>query len=76
MSWLVARDVSEGREALNYSEWGRGDDDDEEDALEAVAEVILEGEMPPGNYLLLHPEARLTRQEQHLLMEGLKQSLR
>jgi hypothetical protein len=78
MSWLVARDVSEGREELNFSEWGRPGEDNEEDedSTEDVVEVILEGEMPPASYLLLHPEARLTGEEQRALMEGLRQSLR
>jgi hypothetical protein len=71
----VARDVAEGREALNFSEWGRGNGDEAEDALEDVAEVIPEGEMPPANYLLLHPEARLTEEEERQLVEGLRESL-
>jgi hypothetical protein len=86
MAWLVARDVAEGRETLNFSAWGTagsGDEGDEGDegeergeALEELAEVIREGEMPPASYLLLHPEARLTPDEQQQLLEGLQQSLR
>jgi Haem-binding domain len=41
MSWLTQRDVDEGRDALNFSEWDRPQD------AEDVSEVIREGEMPP-----------------------------
>lgn len=53
MSWLVRRDVDNGRDELNFSEWD--DDGDTDDAAEAVAE----GSMPPRRYTLLHPDARL-----------------
>jgi mono/diheme cytochrome c family protein len=65
MSWLVQRDIDEGREELNWSEWGPGSEGDES------AETVLEGSMPPGAYTLLHPEARLTDQEIDALAAGL-----
>lgn len=79
VSWLVARDVVNGREALNFSTWGDtrsgGDDDEPGEALEELVEVISEGEMPPASYVLIHPEARLTPSEQQQLIDGLQQSL-
>lgn len=70
MSWLVQRDVAEGREVLNFSTWGRGEQEAEE-----IGEVIREGEMPPSQYVLLHPGARLTNAEQDQLINGLAHSL-
>lgn len=63
-SWLVAHDVAEGRSALNFSDWGtaRGE------GAEEMVEVILEGEMPPVIYLLLHPSASLNPSEVDLLV--------
>jgi hypothetical protein len=63
MSWLVQRDVDEGREKLNISS-GSGE------AHEA-AETVLESEMPLRPYLLLHPEANLTTSEKQELIQGL-----
>lgn len=64
-SFLVARDVHQGRERLNFSEWG--EDYDEEDTpemfLEECWESIESGEMPLWFYLPLHPEAILTNQD-------------
>ena len=64
VSWLLARDVVEGRRNLNFSEW-RGAEPGE------LQEVVMEGEMPPAIYLLMHPSARLTTSEKRVLAQGL-----
>jgi hypothetical protein len=68
MSWLLQRHVDEGRDYLNFSEWGAGREGEE---AEELAEVVLEGEMPPRSYLPLHPEASLIRPEKEALAQGL-----
>ena len=65
MSWVLQRDVDEGREHLNFSGWQR------EQEGEEAAETVDEGTMPPGNYLLTHPEARLDDVENAALIAGL-----
>jgi hypothetical protein len=64
VSWLVAHDVEEGREHLNFSKW----QDHERSKkfaklLDEVVEVVEEEEMPLWYYLPLHPEAALTQNE-------------
>ena len=73
VSWLVQRDVDEGREHLNFSDWNQShaEHGHEEGEVEELGEVVLEGEMPPPNYLLTHPEARLTQAELAALAAGL-----
>jgi mono/diheme cytochrome c family protein len=66
VSWLVTRDVVEGRAAFNVSEWGRADNEGDE-----AAETIQEGEMPLWFYPPLHPEAQLTPAEKQQLIDGL-----
>jgi len=66
VSWLVQHDVDEGRAAVNFSEWGRP----QEEAADC-AEEVQEGEMPPRSYLLTHPDARLTDAERADLVRGL-----
>ena len=67
MSWLVQRDVDEGREHLNFSAWDRP----QKNAHEA-AEEVEEGAMPLPKYLRLHPEARLSDAEKAELVAALK----
>lgn len=69
-SWLVRADVDEGRSELNFSEMDRARDEARE-----AAEVVLEGEMPPPWYVLLHPEARLTDAERIELAQGLEATM-
>jgi len=73
VSWLVQRDVDEGREKLNFSEWNRKDYFEN---LDEIGETIVEGEMPPFMYYPMHPEARLTDKEKQQLIQGLQNSLR
>ena len=66
VSWLVYKDVVDGRSKLNFSEWGRG-----EQEVEEIGESIAEGEMPPRQYLLTHLDARLSEADKALLSRGL-----
>ena len=69
-SWLVQHDVDEGRAVLNFSEWTSP----QEEAKEA-AEKVLEGEMPPAAYMLVHAHARLTPADRDRLARGLAKSM-
>jgi hypothetical protein len=70
VSWLIQRDVDEGRAALNFSEWQRP----QKEAGEA-ADVLLKGEMPPRIYLLMHAHARLGDADRDRLASGLAVTL-
>ncbi len=68
VSWIVYNHVLEGREHFNVSNWGHQKKNEGEDA----AEELDEGEMPLASYLLVHPEAKLSKDEKKLLIQGLK----
>ena len=70
ISWLVEHDVSEGREALNFSEWTRP----QKEAREA-ARTVSKGEMPPRIYVIPHSTARLSPSERRALSDGLAATL-
>jgi hypothetical protein len=67
ISWMTQNNVDEGRRELNFSEW----DHPQEEADES-AEEVAEGEMPPWDYELLHPEARFSAVEERALLAGLR----
>jgi hypothetical protein len=67
VSWLVQRDVDEGRRSLNYSEWDRA----RREAHES-AKSLRKGEMPPWFYALPGTGARLTPAERTELIAGLE----
>jgi len=67
ISLRVANHVEEGRGELNFSAWDQPNADFDE-----VRENIERGEMPLKDFLLLHPEARLTAAETQQLIAGLE----
>ncbi len=67
ISWLIQRDVDEGRAAFNISEWGVR----RENEGKYAAEQVQKGEMPPLFYLPMHPEAHLSPQEKAEFIQGL-----
>lgn len=75
ISWLVARDVNEGRARLNFSTWGQPSQGGEGGRGERVGasqlvRAVQNGSMPPSIYLLPRPSARLTADEQQQLVQG------
>lgn len=69
-SWLVYRDVLNGRSVVNFSEWNRP----QKEAREA-AEVLREQEMPPVMYRVMHADARLSDPDRERLARGLAATL-
>jgi hypothetical protein len=63
MSWLMALGVTEGRRALNFSEWSAYEPDQQRVLLLESCQAASVGRMPGLPYTLLHPEARLSTQE-------------
>lgn len=70
ISWLIQRDVEEGREHFNVSAWGAQEKNEGNEA----AKEVKEGSMPPWFYLPTHPEARLSDAEKRELIEGLEKT--
>ena len=70
VSWVVQHHTEEGRGVLNFSRA----DQTQRGAREA-AEQVQNGEMPPPYYTLLHPDSRLTADEQAELIKGLQATL-
>ena len=64
VSWLVQRDVDEGRDRLNLST--------DAPEVQEMIEAIEGGEMPPWQYKPTHPGARLSDSEKRELVRGLQ----
>ena len=71
VSTLIAHDVREAREEMNFSKWGKYSRSKQQHLLKESLEEIMEGEMPMPIYLLMHPEARLSEADLQLLKEFL-----
>lgn len=67
ISFRLADHINEGRSRLNFSEWDKPNTN-----LDEVEENINKNEMPLWDFLLMHPEAKLTEAEKATLLAGFK----
>ena len=67
VSWVIARDVNEGRAALNFSTWNQLSPEKQAEAMKESWEEVAEGKMPTWYYVALHPEARLSPNDRLVL---------
>jgi len=72
VSWLVAKDVIEGREELNLSEWSEQSKRRKIKILSEMAEEIEEGKMPLKVYTVTHRDAILSEQEIEIITSWTK----
>ena len=60
ISWLIEKDVAEGRSQWNMSKWELYSIDEREDILSRIGSMVRNRKMPLPKYILLHPEAKLS----------------
>ncbi|NOY50206.1 MAG: heme-binding domain-containing protein [Chlorobi bacterium] len=69
VSWLVARDVKEGRKHVNFSEWESLDKMKKAEILDDLVDEVSDGGMPMLIYPLMHPEAKLTKADRQMIVD-------
>jgi hypothetical protein len=69
IAWWLQNHVDEGKHHLNFSEFAAYTPKRKVHKLNDIAEVIEEGEMPLSSYTLIHKEAKLTKEENELLIK-------
>lgn len=67
-SWLVAKDIREGRAELNFSHWAEMDIMKQLGKLDDIAEVVGNGEMPMEIYVWMHASAKLSDTQRALIV--------
>ena len=73
LSWLMARGVSEGRKAVNFSEWAAYAADIQRTLLAASCDDARSGKMP-GPYTLVRPETQLSPQDVETICAAARQA--
>ena len=69
VSWWVMRDVSQGRDHLDFSRWGTYDEKTLQKKLSDTVDALNGRGMPPGYYTLLNPHAALSEADRVVLVE-------
>ena len=66
--WWLANHIKEGKEELNFSEFGTYSHRRQINKLRSIETSIKDGAMPLSSYTLLHKGARLTNDEKALII--------
>lgn len=69
VSFLISRDVREGRKKLNFSNWNKLSKVKKAKFLDGISDEITEGEMPMKIYPIMHSNANLTDDDRHKLAD-------
>ncbi len=69
VSWLVIDHVNEGRQNLNFSEWGRYTQRDVDGLLKQICREAKTGAMPLNSYTPLHRSSRLSAEDIKILCD-------
>lgn len=72
VSWWIAGHIKNGRNNLNFSEWGTYPIHKQISKLEESYEVIEDKRMPPKSYRFMHKAAQLSEADKTALVEWLK----
>jgi hypothetical protein len=78
VGWWLESHISEGKEELNFSEFGSYSPRRQSSKLESVKGQLANGSMPPESYRSLHKDAQLSKAETQVLIdwvEALQDSL-
>jgi dsDNA-binding SOS-regulon protein len=68
VSWMLNKHVTEGKNELNFSEWGEMDAFDKIGALEDIRQEVERKTMPLKGYVAMHKEAKLTDEQREALI--------
>ena len=63
VSWLLAKDVRDGKEHLNFSEWAAYNRKEQIKLLTKICDEITAREMPLKSYVFMHSKAIINKNE-------------
>jgi hypothetical protein len=69
LSWVIARDVHQGRKAMNFSQWGTYPPSKRERKLEDICDQLANGDMPDRKYILFHQSARVSESQRSAICD-------
>lgn len=69
MGWVLANHIKDGKDDLNFNEFGTYTKRRQISKLKAIGSSVKEGTMPLPSYTLLHQDAILSKEEKTLVTD-------
>ena len=69
MGWVLNKHISNGKQELNFNEFGSYSLRRRMSKLKSIASQVKENEMPLSSYVLMHKEAKLSEEDKTMLTD-------
>lgn len=69
MGWMMARHIKNGKDNLNFSDFGSYSQRKQANKLRAIETSIKEGSMPLSSYTIMHTDAKLSAENKKLITD-------
>lgn len=74
IAWVMARHIKNGKEKLNFSDFGSNGTRKQISKLKEIVNQIKDDEMPISSYKWMHKKANLTEEEKVLIMDWMNKT--
>ena len=74
MAWVMARHIKNGKDKLNFSDFGIYSVRRQISKLKGIANQVKDDEMPISSYRMMHTKANLTNDEIALIMDWMNKA--
>lgn len=71
VSSMVASDVKGARSILNFTEWDKYTPLEQDGLVYLAVTAVENGQMPPDDYVWIHPNAKITKEDKAILKNWL-----
>lgn len=71
-AWMVQSDVSGARSILNFTEWNKYTPMEQDGLIYLAVNAAVTDQMPPADFLWIHPDAKLTQADKKVLQDWLQ----
>ncbi|WP_036383502.1 heme-binding domain-containing protein [Muricauda sp. MAR_2010_75] len=68
IAWFLEDHIKEGKEELNFNEWGDYSNRRKRSKLKSIASQIEDDKMPLSSYTLIHKDAKLSVEEKERIL--------
>ncbi len=69
MGWMMANHIKDGKDDLNFNEFGAYSKRRKLSKLKAIGSSVKDGSMPISSYTILHQDAKLSKDEKRLVTD-------
>ena len=74
MAWIMKRHINNGKEKLNFSDFGSYSSRRQISKLKGITNQIKDDEMPLSSYTMMHSKANLTKEEKSLVIDWMNKT--